>query len=96
MPRFSTKSKNKLYTCDERLVELFHEVVKGFDCTVVEGHRGKKAQDAAYNKGNSKLNFPNGKNNKSPSIAVDVSPYLMDCDDWDRFHYFCGYVLGFD
>ena len=28
MPRFSTKSKRKLNTCDERLVELFEEVVK--------------------------------------------------------------------
>lgn len=73
MPRFSIKSRSKLHTCDERLVKLFHEVVKHFDCTIIEGHRGQKAQDAAYNKGNSKLKFPYGKHNKSPSIAVDVA-----------------------
>ena len=47
MPRFSRKSKGKLNTCDDRLVKLFNEVVKGFDCTVLEGHRGKEKQNAA-------------------------------------------------
>ena len=94
MPRFSTKSRSKLHTCDNRLVDLFNEVVKGFDCTIIEGHRGKKAQNEAFNKGNSKVKFPNGKHNQSPSVAVDVAPYPIDWSDRDRFHYFSGYVLG--
>lgn len=94
MPRFGTRSKSRLHTCDGRLVELFNEVVKEFDCTVIEGHRGKDAQNKAYNKGNSKLKFPHGKHNKSPSVAVDVAPYPIDWKDRDRFHYFGGYVLG--
>ena len=94
MPRFSTRSKSRLHTCDGRLIELFNKVVKEFDCTVIEGHRGKDAQNKAYNKGNSKLKFPNGKHNKSPSVAVDVAPYPIDWKDRDRFHYFGGYVLG--
>ena len=94
MPRFSTRSKSRLHTCDERLVDLFNEVVKKFDCTIIEGHRGKKAQDEAFNKGNSKVKFPNGKHNQSPSVAVDVAPYPIDWSDRDRFHYFSGYVLG--
>ena len=94
MPRFSQKSKSRLYTCDKRLVKLFKEVVKEFDCTIIEGHRGQKKQDEAYNRGNSKLKFPNGRHNKSPSFAVDVAPYPVDWKDRDRFHYFAGYVLG--
>ena len=94
MSRFSTRSRSRLHTCDERLVELFNEVVKGFDCTIIEGHRGKKAQNEAFNKGNSKVKFPNGKHNQSPSVAVDVAPYPIDWSDRDRFHYFSGYVLG--
>ena len=94
MPRFGTRSKSRLHTCDGRLIELFNKVVKEFDCTVIEGHRGKDAQNKAYNKGNSKLKFPNGKHNKSPSVAVDVAPYPIDWEDRDRFHYFGGYVLG--
>ena len=94
MPRFSTRSKSRLNTCDEKLVKLFEEVVKGFDCTIIEGHRGQKKQDEAYNKGNSKVKFPNGKHNKSPSLAVDVAPYPIDWRDRDRFEFFAGYVLG--
>ena len=94
MARFSTKSKSKLNTCDERLVKLFKEVVKHFDCTIIEGHRGQKKQDEAYNKRNSKLKFTNGKHNKSPSSAVAVAPYPIDWTDRDRFHYFSGFVLG--
>ena len=94
MPKFSTRSKSKLHTCHKDLVNLFNEVVKHFDCTIIEGHRGQKKQDEAYNKGNSKLKFPNGKHNSSPSVAVDVAPYPIDWSDRDRFHYFAGYVLG--
>ena len=94
MPRFGSRSKSRLSTCDDRLQDLFKQVVKGFDCTVIEGHRGKEKQNAAYAKGNSKLKYPKGKHNKMPSIAVDVAPYPVDWSDRDRFHYFGGYVLG--
>ena len=94
MPRFSKRSLGRLETCDERLQELFKEVVKRFDCTIIESHRGEERQNEAYRKGNSKLNYPNGKHNKLPSIAVDVAPYPIDWSDRDRFHYFGGYVIG--
>ena len=94
MARFGTRSKSRLHTCDERLKNLFTEVVKEFDCTVIEGYRDKEKQNKAFDKGNSKLKFPNGKHNQSPSIAVDIAPYPVDWKDRDRFHYFGGYVLG--
>ena len=94
MPRFSSKSKSKLDTCDKRLVKLFKEVVKKYDCTIIEGYRGKERQNEAYRKCNSKVKYPNGKHNQNPSIAVDVAPYPIDWTDRDRFHYFGGYVLG--
>lgn len=94
MPRFSKKSKTKLDTCDERLQDVFKEVVKHFDCTIIEGHRGKEKQNEAYKKGNSKLKYPHGKHNKIPSIAVDVIPYPIDWEDRERMSYFAGFVLG--
>ena len=94
MPRFSSKSKSKLDTCDKRLVKLFKEVVKKYDCTIIECYRGKERQNEAYRKGNSKVNYPNGKHNQNPSIAVDVAPYPIAWTDRDSFHYFGGYVLG--
>jgi len=94
MPRFGSRSINRIKTCDQRLQELFYEVVKHFDCTIIEGSRGKERQDKAYADGKSKVKYPNGKHNQFPSVAVDVAPYPIDWSDRDRFHYFGGFVLG--
>ena len=94
MPRFGKRSKKRLATCDDRLQDLFKEVIKYFDCTVIQGHRGEAEQNQAYDAGRSKLRYPDGKHNADPSKAVDVAPYPIDWSDRDRFHYFGGFVLG--
>lgn len=94
MPKFSEKSLTKLATCDERLQSVFNEVVKYFDCTVLEGHRGEEAQNRAYAEGKSKLRWPNGNHNSVPSKAVDVIPYPVDWSDRERMTLFAGFVLG--
>ena len=94
MPRFGKRSIGRLQTCDQKLQELFYEVVKHFDCSIIEGHRGEKRQNKAFADGKSKVKYPNGKHNQNPSIAVDVAPYPIDWSDRDRFHYFGGFVLG--
>ena len=94
MPRFGSRSINRIKTCDQRLQELFYEVVKHFDCTIIEGHRGEERQNKAYNDGKSKVKYPNGKHNQFPSVAVDVAPYPIDWDDRERFTLFAGFVLG--
>ena len=94
MPRFSNRSINRLKTCDAQLQELFYQVVKHFDCSILEGHRGEERQTKAYNDGKSKVQYPDGKHNQYPSVAVDVAPYPIDWSDRDRFHYFGGFVLG--
>ena len=94
MPRFGKRSKKRLASCDERLIHLFEEVVKYFDCSVIQGHRGREDQNRAFDEGKSKLRYPDGKHNAVPSRAVDVAPYPIDWEDRDRFHYFAGFVLG--
>ena len=94
MPRFGKRSISRLKTCDQKLQELFYEVVKHFDCSILEGHRGEERQNKAFADGKSKVKYPNGKHNQNPSIAVDVAPYPIDWSDRDRFHYFGGFVLG--
>lgn len=94
MPRFSARSLARLDTCHADLRRLFLEVVKHFDCTVLEGHRGQEAQDEAFAAGRSKLRWPNGRHNTQPSLAVDVAPWPLDWSDTGRFRYFGGYVLG--
>lgn len=94
MPEFSQNSLNKLRTCDDRLLALFTEVVKHFDCTIIVGHRGKEDQNRAFAEGKSKLRWPDGNHNKLPSEAVDVAPYPVDWEDRERMHLFAGVVKG--
>ena len=94
MPKFGKRSKNALSSCDERLINVFNEVIKTVDCSVLEGHRGQSKQDKFYEEGKSKVKYPSGRHNKLPSMAVDVAPYPIDWDDRERFHLFAGFVLG--
>ena len=54
MPKFSKRSLDNLATADIRLQNLFNEVIKFYDCTVICGHRGKEDQDRAYREKKSK------------------------------------------
>jgi hypothetical protein len=94
MPEFGLRSIRELSTCDERLQRIFNEVVKYFDCTVIEGHRGEEAQNKAFDEGRSKLKYPNGKHNKIPSLAVDVMPFPIDWKNNEQIAYFAGQVVA--
>jgi len=94
MPKFGSKSKQRLSTCDEDLIDLFNEVIKYFDCSVLEGHRNEEDQNKYFKEGTSKVKFPKGKHNASPSNAVDVVPYPVNWDDTARMYYFAGIVKG--
>lgn len=96
MPQFGEKSRSKLETCDPRIVEIFEEVVKHIDCTVLEGRRDKETQDELFRQGKSKLQWPDSKHNVTNpddlSKAIDAVPYPVDWNDWNRFYHFCGFV----
>jgi peptidoglycan L-alanyl-D-glutamate endopeptidase CwlK len=94
MPRFSQESFSKLSTCHPDLQALFYEVVKNFDCEVLEGFRTQEQQDKDFQEGHTQLQWPNGKHNKQPSMAVDVAPYPIAWDNIKRFYWFAGYVMG--
>ena len=95
MPKFGRKSRTRLATCDTELQNLFSEVVKYFDCSILIGHRGEKDQNKAFDEERSKVRWPNGKHNSKPSTAVDVAPYPIDWEDRERFIYFGGFVKGY-
>ena len=94
MPRFSDKSISKLTTCDPRLQRVLHEVIKHFDCTILEGHRDKERQNRMVEEGKSQVRWPDGKHNTVPSMAVDVTPYPVVWEDRERQTLFAGYVLA--
>ena len=60
----------------------------------MEGHRSAERQNKLFDEGKTKVKFPNGRHNSSPSRAVDVVPYPVDWDDRERFHLFAGFVNG--
>tara|TARA_R100001443_G_scaffold17258_7_gene27762 strand:- start:8573 stop:8968 length:396 start_codon:yes stop_codon:yes gene_type:complete len=94
MPKFGKRSKLNLLSCDYRLQEIFNEVIKKVDCSVLEGHRSEERQNKLFKEGKTKVTYPKGRHNAKPSRAVDVVPYPVDWEDRERFHLFAGYVLG--
>ena len=94
MATFSKSSKEKLESCDPNLQILFNYVIKYFDCTILCGERGETAQNKAYKDGFSKIRYPNGKHNSSPSEAVDAIPFPIEWENTNRMRYFIGYVMG--
>lgn len=94
MPRFGKTSLDNLATADSRLQDIFNEVIKHFDCTIVCGYRNKKEQDKAVAAGASKTPWPTSKHNKSPSLAVDAIPYPIKWGDKEGMTYFAGFVKG--
>jgi len=96
MNKFSERSKERLNTCHRDLKTLFNHVIFERDCTIICGHRNKTDQDKAFTDGNSKVQWPNSKHNRIPSLAVDVAPYEFNHIDWGKLQgaEFSGYVKG--
>ena len=86
--------KSRLASCDKRLQDVFNEVIKHVDCSILEGHRSKERQNKLYDEGRTKVKYPNGRHNSSPSKAVDVTPYPVDWEDRERQTLFAGFVIG--
>ena len=94
MPHFGKSSKKRLSTCDSKLQEIFNEVIKHVDCSVLEGYREKDRQNKLYKEGKTKVKYPDGRHNRQPSSAVDVTPYPVDWKDRERQTLFAGFVIG--
>ena len=94
MPSFGAKSKVNLGECHEDLKRVFNKVIETYDCSVIEGYRGKDEQDDAFHSGKSKLKYPKSKHNRQPSLAADVVPYPVDWLDTKQFYHFAGFVQG--
>jgi len=94
MPKFSQLSFSKLSTCHPDLRTLFFEVIKHFNCIVLEGYRNQEDQERAFDNGNTRLHWPHGKHNSTLSMAVDVAPYPVDWANDKRHYWFAGFVTG--
>ncbi|HHN73022.1 MAG TPA: M15 family peptidase [Thermopetrobacter sp.] len=103
MPQFSARSRERLDTAHHALQRLFNEVIRHYDCTVLEGYRPPDRQRELYEAGRSKV--LRGRHNVSPSLAVDVAPWLPGrgvpwpkkgtktyVKDICQFYHFAGFV----
>jgi len=75
MNSFGRNSRKHLSTVDARLQRIAHRVLRIKDHSIIQGHRNKADQNAAFDSDASKLRWPNGKHNRLPSIAMDVQTY---------------------
>lgn len=105
MPKFGTRSEAQISTAHPDLQRLFHEVVRCFDCTILEGLRTPERQQELYAQGRTApgaiVTYKDGialrskhqaRPGESFSRAVDVLPYTINWQDTGRMHYFAGYV----
>ncbi|MEM1113259.1 MAG: M15 family peptidase [Pseudomonadota bacterium] len=91
MPSFGPTSQQRLATCHPDLQALFNAVIVEMDCTILCGHRNQADQNRAFAENNSRVQWPNGKHNSMPSMAVDAGPYFAEIGnvDWDDIKAFC-------
>ena len=86
MPHFGKNSSDQLKTCAWKWQMILQEVIKYYDCKILEGHRGEKEQHDNFFTNRSKVDWPDGKHNTYPSEAVDVAPYPIP-ENWGADHW---------
>ena len=89
MYKYGKTSKARLATCHPKLQEIFNEVIKRIDVTIIEGNRSIEKQQEFFRKKLSKCDGINklSNHNYNPSRAVDAAPYKngIDWDDIEGF-----------
>jgi peptidoglycan L-alanyl-D-glutamate endopeptidase CwlK len=72
MNRWGGESHRQRAKCDTRLNQIGDVVLQIKDHAVIKGHRNQEDQHEAFVNGRSKLDWPDGKHNRLPSVAQDV------------------------
>jgi len=90
MPKYSKISASRRATCNPVLQEVFNELIKTYDHTILCGERGKQDQNNAYATGKSKAKWGQSKHNVIPGVreysdAIDAAPYPIDWNNHVRF-----------
>lgn len=95
MPKFGKSSTRRLGTCHPDLqIIMNHAIARGPDFSILCGHRSEEEQNKAYRQKRSQLKWPLSKHNSHPSKAIDIAPYPIDWNDWNRFRILAGYILA--
>ena len=97
--KYGTRSLNKLSTCHPKLQLIATEALKRspYDITIIHGWRGELVQNALFDSGASRKQFPNSRHNKSNdpsnedkdiSDALDFAPWVKGTIPWNDTHIF--------
>lgn len=92
--KFSVNSEAQLETCEPELQILARRslAVGLIDFAVIEGYRDGERQNALFEDGKSKVQFPFSKHNKMPSQAYDLAPVINGKISWMKQHHI--YLAG--
>lgn len=102
MPHFSTSSREKLCTCDDRLIRVASEVIAVYDFCITCGHRSYKEQERLYAQGRTTPGqivtwTLESYHNYTPALAFDFCPWTPGIGpDWantSMFHKIAGAML---
>lgn len=83
---FGVNSLANYSTLHHELQLLADSVLKRRDCSIVYGHRNRKEQTSLFNAKppKTKLQYPNSRHNRLPSMAMDLTPYIPGVATYDR------------
>ena len=93
--KFGKKSASELLTCHPDIQMIMNDVIQYRDFSILCGYRNEIDQNKAFAEGKSKVKFPNGKHNKQPSLAVDITPYPIEWKDARRFGDLVRFIQGY-
>lgn len=94
MPEYSSTSRSRLITCHPFIQKVMNLVIVEFDNSIIWGHRGEEAQNAAFEAEYSTKRWQDSLHNFYPSFAVDAVPYPELWESRDRLVLHAGYVMG--
>jgi len=90
MYEFGATSKGRLATCHADLQLIMNEAIKvsRVDFGIAEGYRSLGKQMQYFKEGKSKIDGVSvkGKHNVTPSLAVDIYPFVNGKALWDNEH----------
>jgi peptidoglycan L-alanyl-D-glutamate endopeptidase CwlK len=98
MPSFGRRSLKEKETLHKDLQFILELTIKYVDFSIIQGTRDKEEQDRYYNQGKSKVKYPNSNHNTSPSLAVDIAPWVpgigIDWKNLERFQKIVFFIKG--
>ena len=94
MYKFGKSSLERLNNAHPKLQQILTKLIEIVDFSILCSYRSEEEQNDVFNKGLSKVQYPNSKHNSNPSRAVDIIMYPIDWNNIQNFYYLAGLVKG--